>query len=90
MPQPAGRQVDPSRLHVELKQCGSRLFSAIADEKSVNAAGAENPNDSTIPERWKIARTRVAEAAALYAIALENYREATLWEAARRQIEALH
>jgi len=90
MPQQAGRQADSSRLYVELEHSGRRLVDAIAAEKRVNAAGLENPNDSTIPERWSFARSRVAEAADYYVIALENYREAAVSEAARSQIEALH
>jgi hypothetical protein len=42
-----------------------------------------NSEDVTIPDRWRLAREAVTEAAEDYAIALENYREAVVSRFAR-------
>jgi len=74
--------MDSASRHLELVESGKHLTDALAAERKVYLLSARNLGDQ---ERWRRTLREIKRLAKLYAIALENYREATLSELDRHK-----
>ena len=66
--------------YLELQECEERLFQALTDERKVRLRATVNPAHATCRARLAAVRHQVERAAEHYAIALRDYRVATLAE----------